>query len=578
MACSVTITSVSGSPGPPLTVTVDGTATDCDTVRVYVRCPFRLLEPQDVSVVAGAWSATFPNADNAGCACGESVQVHAECVDPPPPVPCSDDRTLDLPCPEAECPDASVEVLVGDCNADGTRTVTFTATITPGAGPVVAQWEFEPGIFGAAFVVAAPGAYTATHDYSPPGPGSASLTFVLPEGCPPIPVPFTPLEPCACPEVVDLTATVEGCAGLGSEATVTFAGTLSPAASGCTFHWDFGDGSPDVATTTPTTTHSYADPGTHPAAVTVVCDACIRTTTIEVDVPPCCPELESVAVADIDGCAGEDNLALVSFVATTNPPSAAGTYTWTFGDGATDTTGGPAASHPYGTSGTYTVEVSLTAAGCPPSSATTTVEVPACPPPPGDGDGDGGGSSLCGGFHYLIAILLGLTIAFGLVLLVFEFCLSIPVPGWLWGVLAGFAAAVAVAIAAWYLLCALDVCPCPTACDWLAIAWMSTLIGALVAAYLAGCCGGWWWGLVVGLFAVAGATFAAWIVECKPDRCTVLRHLMIAVVTGAATVIGYVVLIPAIAACGYGWVAAAIATLGGLLAAAYAACEVSEAD
>src|SRR5919108_654508 len=106
MACSVTITSVSGSPGPPLTVTVDGTATDCDTVRVYVRCPFRLLEPQDVSVVAGAWSATFPNADNAGCACGESVQVHAECVDPPPPVPCSDDRTLDLPCPEAECPDA----------------------------------------------------------------------------------------------------------------------------------------------------------------------------------------------------------------------------------------------------------------------------------------------------------------------------------------------------------------------------------------------------------------------------------------------------------------------------------------
>lgn len=74
-------------------------------------------------------------------------------------------------------------------------------------------------------------------------------------------------------------------------------------------------------------------------------------------------------------------------------------YSWTFGDGATDTTTGPSDSHAYSTAGSYTVTVMVTDADGQTAKATTTVTVSGVSSTPGGGGStpDGGGGTPSGG-------------------------------------------------------------------------------------------------------------------------------------------------------------------------------------
>jgi hypothetical protein len=188
----------------------------------------------------------------------------------------------------------------------------------------------------------------------------------------------------------------------------------------------------------------------------------------------------------------------------------------------------------------------------------------------GDGDGDTGGA--CGAFTYVVAALLGLTLTLALVIATF-YCLGIPVPPIVWGIVLGFAIATAFVIAFWYALCAFGICPCPTGCDWLQISWIATLANAIVALFLAGCCPAQFL-VSFGLFTAASVAFGAWIQACKPDACAALAGLLVAVSTGATVALTYIIsLFAPIAACGLTWVLVAAATLGGALAVALAACQ-----
>jgi hypothetical protein len=444
---------------------------------------------------------------------------------------------------------------------------------------VVAQWDFGDGSVGLAFSVP-PLTHTETHRYLPPGPYTATLNIILPTPCDPHPVTIPLLDACAanCPKVEGLTANVIGCAGGGKSASVTFTGTV-PAGSTCKFKWDFGDGSPSIVTSTPTINHLYSAPGTYAVAVVAICGGvCIEPTTVTVTVPPCCPILKGLS-GTVDGCAGGGESASVTFVATTDPGGASGTYTWTFDDGTPpQTTSGPTITHSYTTPGTKTVHVSLMpfmpGMTCDPTTVSTTVSVPACPPvsspPPGGGNGPGGGG-LCGSFTYIIAALLGLTIAVG-ILIGTLYCMGLPVPPVVWGIVAGLGIATAAAIALAYVLCALGICPCLDSCDWLAISWMASLIGAIVALFLAGCCPVMY-GVAAGLGATALSVFGVWLFKCKPSACDVGAHLLVALASGAAVALSYLVLLPPLSACAFTWVLAAVSTLVGVTTVAVAVCK-----
>ena len=278
MACEIKITSVV-STGPagstPASIVVTGTATECASVNVTFRC----VNPVTLTVAVdqdGNWTAEFLDLvqlEKSGCRCGGGVLVVAVCKDNPNCVARFEGK---LECkPVGGCPVVSFKVTLGECNFDATRQITLTATVTAGAATAFVQWEHEGGLAGTAFVVAA-----GTTVNSPPeivsypgGTHVSKLKILAPAGCPDllVTIDVPPCEIGKCPEVTDLVPKVDGCAGVGNSATVTFVGTLSPPGTGCTFQWDFGDGTPELTTNTPTATHEFTTPNTYAVAVVAIC-------------------------------------------------------------------------------------------------------------------------------------------------------------------------------------------------------------------------------------------------------------------------------------------------------------------
>ena len=252
----------------------------------------------------GSWSVELSDPSGAsGCRCFGPVNVKVVCKENPA---CEVSEVFELECEGGcPCPKAALSKEEGDCNQDGTRTVTLTATITmpsepppPGCGEVKVQMDFGDGsALGPIIPIAAPPGTTVllvqVHNYATPGTYTARLFFLLPAGCPPAQIVVGPFEnacPILCPSVTNLHAAVSGCIGDGSVASATFTGTLSPAASGCKFNWTFGDEAPGdlpFITTVPTAAHTYLAPGTYAASVTAICGSCVRTNTVVVTVEKC---------------------------------------------------------------------------------------------------------------------------------------------------------------------------------------------------------------------------------------------------------------------------------------------------
>lgn len=362
-------------------------------------------------------------------------------------------------------------------------------------------------------------------------------------------------EPPGCPEITAVTANVSGCIGVGSSATVAFAATIQGSASGCSFLWSFGDGTPMVTTTVPTVAHTYAFPGTFAVGLTVFCSAtCIKLGTVSVTVRSCCAFMDRLD-ASMSGCVG-------SFHAETDPPNAAGSFTWSFGDGTPPQAGAANISHSYAVPGSYNVIVDFKPADpkCPTTFAQATVQAGIC----GSGDPDMPLPTPEGtGCFFLRAAMVIAAIVASLAALLIP-CIPAAATVLTWlavglGILA-FAAGIFWAIF------------CTKPCGWeYLFGWQFTLGLGLASLAFSTCCpilipvG-------IGLVLIAFGLIALWRRHCKPSNCKILGELAIAVTATIAPLIAWLLLVPAIALCQNTLYTAAIGTLSAVIAVMLAKC------
>lgn len=560
MACQVTITSVVGVASGGATadsVRVDGTATDCKEVRVDIDCASGQLTGL-APVVAGAWTIEFTNVGQIGCACGDVISVIVTCPDGG----CADKGSFDLQCSQC-CPMLGLSAS-SECQPNGTRLVTLIASINlaAGCGPITVRWDFGDGTTSPSFLFSSSTTFAFAHAYPGSGLYTALLQVLSPGGCPPASIQVGSSTPCpaaTCHSITSLTTSVQGCAGAGSTALVSFTGTLDAPAPGCTFHWQFGDGTPEVDTTVPSTTHGYTQAGTYAVAVTVVCGTCIRTTTVNVVVEPCCPEIRDVQCSV--QCSDRDpTRAVVTCVVTTDPSGAGGVFTWDFGDGSPgQTTSAPSVTHTFMSPGEYDVSVALDPdqEGCGSTGPETTHVSVNCRPR--DDDDGGGGFDWCFVGRASIIILLILA----MIALYIAICVpGAALPGGVTAAGLGLAAAILIAI--WLLTC-------DQPCSWgLLFAWQVSLGAGIGALYFAACCPELWT-IGIGLIAAGLGGLAWWRRRCRASRCDVLRELIIVFSGVILPVLGWIAGISVLQACLTPWIAAAVSSLSALFTGWYLA-------
>ena len=133
------------------------------------------------------------------------------------------------------------------------------------------------------------------------------------------------------------------------------ASTPSPGATLESYIWNFGDGSPPVTTTAPTTTHTYAAPGSQQVTLTVKDSAGLAaslTKTLQFPVPAFSyvPDPANPKALDFDASASAGS-----------GGTAVATYTWNFGDGSQPvSTHSATTTYAYASGGVYTVTLSVT--------------------------------------------------------------------------------------------------------------------------------------------------------------------------------------------------------------------------
>ncbi len=142
--------------------------------------------------------------------------------------------------------------------------------------------------------------------------------------------------------------------------TVDFTDTL---ALGQQYIWNFGDGSAEVTTTTPTVSHTYNAIGTYTIRLVAIDSAsCNITDTAYTSVQVRIDEARlSFTKQKLPPC---ENLTY-QFTNTSTPPAAPGkpfdnqTFRWHFGDGTTQIAGMGSVTHTYPAFGTYVVRLEL---------------------------------------------------------------------------------------------------------------------------------------------------------------------------------------------------------------------------
>jgi len=153
--------------------------------------------------------------------------------------------------------------------------------------------------------------------------------------------------------------------------TVSASGSGSTATDGKTitsYRFDFGDGTPAVTTTSPTTAapHTYAGPGTYTVSL-VVTDSGGRNSSPVTSSVTFLPEAPPTARLSLSQLATPALTVSANGSASTDPdPTPIASYRFDFGDGtAPVTTVAPTAiaQHTYATTGTYTVTLNATDTG-----------------------------------------------------------------------------------------------------------------------------------------------------------------------------------------------------------------------
>ncbi len=300
MACSLTITNVQGltnTLGDIEDILVNGTANECQNVKVSVNCQNSSIQSSGVAIVdqSGNWSLTL----KMPCRCEEKIVVTVSCE---ADESCQTEFTGILKCrPKNSCPLANIvvttidqtddDVSIDSCNPDGSRTRIFNVNITLPAGvfSVVSYIDYGDLTNSIPYTSTS---FSDSHDYSPTGPYTAQLIFVQPENCPPIPIDVGDIPFC-CPIIEEILFNVDGCFEEGSSVQVDFFVDISPSSSG-SYAWNFNDLSlnPTGSTTGPANSHNFQNSGNFLVEVTFTPDdenCTAVSSSVLVTIPECDP-------------------------------------------------------------------------------------------------------------------------------------------------------------------------------------------------------------------------------------------------------------------------------------------------
>ena len=179
----------------------------------------------------------------------------------------------------------------------------------------------------------------------------------------------------------------------------------------------------------------------------------------------------------------------------------------------------------------------------------------------GDGGEAGPGE---GGFCFGARVVMTIAAILGIVSLSLAACIPPAAPVLLWLALA-FGILAALAGLFWGFLC-------PKPCAWaLLLAWQVSLGVGFILLYFTMCCPVFW-PIGLGLLALGISLMLVWKKRCKKSNCAVLKELVIALSGVVLPLLGWLGVIPALAACINPIVAGALSTLAAAVTLAAASC------
>jgi PKD repeat protein len=342
--------------------------------------------------------------------------------------------------------------------------VAFTVDVTQPTGQSSAfSLDFGDNTSSFPFAVPPP-VSVPPHDY-PPGDWTATLTTILPEGCPNVTAQVH-VPPCDCgPAITGITFVDGDCDAQGNrQVTATVQG--GPAG---TVYWQWVGLDPSFRMGAQSDTKTLPG-GTSNQLVNVeiVLGPCIAGPfQASHDVPPCgapCPSVTSLTATPNSGTTP----LTVTLRATIVNVAQATSITWNFGDGSPTVTGGTTQIHTYTSTVAKTFTATVTVEDgpqCATVQGTATVTV-------SPGSTGNGGKTACG------IARLGLALLFALffVSLAGWACLT-----WPWEVPLAFGVAIVVLLVVWIVFCK------PTICEILLTIWQTLFVSAIALWYVNPC-------------------------------------------------------------------------------------------
>ena len=236
----------------------------------------------------------------------------------------------------------------------------FTPTITGEALSVDASASTDPDgtvasyawDFGDGSTQAASSNPTATHIYAGPGIYNIVLTVTDNDGATdtvgqPVMAVHVNQPPVAAFQstIGALTANLDGSSSTDPDGTVA------------SYAWDFGDGSTQAASASPTASHTYSKSGSYQVTLTVT-DNSGATNAVKGTVQVTAPNVPPTASFTVANASGSSTVS-VDASASSDPDGSIAGYDFSWGDGTADATTATA-THTYATTGKYSIGLTVT--------------------------------------------------------------------------------------------------------------------------------------------------------------------------------------------------------------------------